>query len=226
MRYSTVLFDLDGTLTDPAEGITSAVRHALTGVGRPLPPYEELLRFIGPPLLEAFHDFCGMDEEEALRALALFRAYYTETGIHQNRLLPYARELLVSLKTAGLTLILATSKPEVQARAVLADFGILDLFDVVSGSTLDQSRAKKEDVILYALDLAGSPAPTDCLMVGDRFYDVIGARACGIDTLGVLCGYGSAEELSSAGAVALVEDLCGVENFLLRRPPTECNNIR
>lgn len=216
MRYTTVLFDLDGTLTDPAEGITNAVRYALTGVGRPVPPYKELLRFIGPPLLEAFRDFCGMSEEESLRALALFREFYTETGIHQNRLLPYARELLTALKDAGLTLILATSKPEVQAKTVLTDFGILDLFTVAAGSTLDQSRAKKEDVILYALGLAGNPKPADCLMVGDRSYDVIGARACGIDALGVLCGYGSAEELLSVGALATVPDLREAEDFLLR----------
>ena len=215
MRYTTVLFDLDGTLTDPAEGITNAVRCALTGLGKDVPPYEELLRFIGPPLLDAFRDFCGMDEEESLRALALFREYYTATGIHQNRLLPYAKEMLHALKNAGRTLILATSKPEVQAISVLTDFEILDLFDAVAGSTLDQSRAKKEDVILYALSLVGGRNPADCIMVGDRFYDVIGARACGIDTLGVLCGYGSREELLSSGAIATVPDLAEVVQILL-----------
>ena len=216
MRYTTILFDLDGTLTDPAEGITSAVRCALTGLGKDVPPYEELLRFIGPPLLDAFRDFCGMDEEESLRALALFREYYTATGIHQNRLLPYAKEMLHALKNAGRTLILATSKPEVQAISVLTDFEILDLFDAVAGSTLDQSRAKKEDVIRYALSLVGGCNLADCLMVGDRFYDVAGARACEMDALGVLCGYGSSEELLSAGAIATVPDLRGVADFLLR----------
>ena len=215
MRYQVILFDLDGTLTDPAEGITHAVTYALQNLGRPVPPYSELLRFIGPPLLEAYRDFCGMEREEAQEALRLFRAYYTTRGIHENKLLPHARELLSALRRAGVKTVLATSKPEEQALAVLTDFAILDCFDAVAGSTPDQSRSKKEDVIAYALGKLGNPEPHTCLMVGDRSYDVIGASLCGMETLGVLCGYGSEEELLSAGALAVCRDLQEAEEFLL-----------
>ena len=126
MRYTTVLFDLDGTLTDPAEGITNAVRCALTGLGKDVPPYEELLRFIGPPLLDAFRDFCGMNEEESLSALKLFREYYTATGIHQNRLLPHARETLLALKNAGLTLILADTHNKRWSGSTVTGIRIVD----------------------------------------------------------------------------------------------------
>ena len=215
MTYKYIFFDLDGTLTDPAEGITHAVARAFEGVGYPVPAQKELLRYIGPPLLDAFREFCGMSESEAARALVLFREYYTQIGIHENRLLPYARELLVSLRAAGYLTVLATSKPEEQAAAVLADFEIAPLFDLVAGSTPDQSRAKKSDIITYALNLLGAPAPEECLMVGDRFYDVEGARACGMDSVGVLCGYGSEAEFTAAGALAVFSDLAALAKYLL-----------
>ena len=215
MRYKYIFFDLDGTLTDPAEGITSAVARALVGVGYPVPPVEELFRYIGPPLLDAFCEFCGMSGEEAARALEIFRDYYTKIGIHKNRILPHAKEMLTTLRREGYTLVLATSKPEGQALTVLEDFDIGSLFSLVVGSTVDQSRAKKSDIITYALSLLGNPPVSDCLMVGDRFYDVEGARACGMDAVGVLCGYGSAEELLGAGALSVFSDLAALADYLL-----------
>ena len=215
MHYKYIFFDLDGTLTDPAEGITNAVARAFRELGYPVPPKSELLRYIGPPLLDAFREFCGMTPEESLRALDVFRAYYTKTGIHENRLLPYARELLSLLRAGGYRTVLATSKPEGQAKTVLADFEIASLFDLVAGSTPDQSRSKKNDIITYALGLLGNPPVADCLMVGDRFYDIEGASACGMAAVGVLCGYGSREELETAGAIAVFDDLLSLANHLL-----------
>lgn len=215
MRYETILFDLDGTLTDPAEGITQAVSYATTVLGYDPMPRETLLKFIGPPLLTAFREICDMPPEKAEFALGLFRAYYTECGIHENRLLPDARKLLTRLRAAGLRVVLATSKPEEQAHTVLSDFGITDCFDLVAGSTNDQTRSAKADVIAYALSSLGSPDPTTCLMVGDRSYDILGARACGMDAVGVLCGYGSVEELTEAGAICVLPTLSAVGDFLL-----------
>ena len=215
MRYTTLLFDLDGTLTDPAEGITNAVAYSLRGLGFSVPPYVALLRFIGPPLLEAYRDFCGMSGEEALSALALFREYYTERGITENRLMPGAQEMLSRLSACGICLAVASSKPEEQVHRVLSDFKIAHFFSVAVGSTPDQSRVKKADMIACALRAIGNPEPSTCLMVGDRSYDVIGARACGVDTLGVLCGYGGREELLAVGAIALAEDLPCVADFVL-----------
>lgn len=203
MAYEYILFDLDGTLTDPAEGIYHSVYYALERMGRSRPPIEKMPAFIGPPLVEGFASVCGMSEEEGARARDLFREYYPEKGILQCRLYEGTEQMLARLATRGYRLVLATSKPEIFARRILDRFGLSRYFTYVAGSLLDESRSQKSEVISYALASIGLPNAASCLMIGDRSYDVRGAQLCGMSALGVLWGYGDEEELISAGALAI-----------------------
>ena len=200
MKY--IFFDLDGTLTDPFRGITNSVIYALEKMGRPHGPNEDYRLFIGPPLRESFQIKCGMTAEEAERALALYREYFSPIGIFDNRVYSGISELLEKLKKQGYTMVLATSKPKIYAGRILEKFDLMKYFSGVFGSELDGTRDRKDEVIGYALETLGA-SPDDVLMVGDRLHDVLGAKAHGIKAVGVLFGYGTAEELTEAGAAAL-----------------------
>jgi len=206
MRYKNVLFDLDGTLTDPAEGITNALMHAQRRLGREVSPREELFVFIGPPLIETFMSEWGLTRAEADQALVYYREHFGTKGLFEN--VPYAGigECLADLKAAGLRLYVATSKPEPLSLRILEHFDLLPYFEAVAGSTMDEQRTKKGEVIAYALDTYALD-PSETVMVGDRKHDVIGARENGLACIGVLYGYGSREELTAAGAAALAADL-------------------
>lgn len=214
-RYQTILFDLDGTLTDPGPGITNAVGYALQKLGRPVPPREELYCYIGPPLLDSFARYAGMSEDEAKRALAYYREYFAPIGLYENAVYPGIPELLARLRQAGRTLVLATSKPEPFAGRILEHFALAPYFDFVAGSTMDERRTAKAEVIAYALTLAGVTDRSAAVMVGDRDYDVLGAKEQGLGCIGVLFGYGSAAELTAAGAQALAPDVPALERLLL-----------
>lgn len=210
--YTHILFDLDGTITDPAEGITTCVRHALHCQGIEEESYENLCRMIGPPLAEGFRDFYGMDEEHAWQAVRDFRELFAEIGVEKNIPYPGMKETLLRLRRAGKVLCVATSKPEAFARAIADRFGLTECFDFIGGASMDQTRTKKAEVIAYVLEHVGSPRPEQVLMVGDRLHDVKGAEAFGIDCVGVLYGYGSREELAGAGACFLAgtpEEIAG-----------------
>ena len=204
MSYEYLLFDLDGTLTDPAEGIFNSVYYALARMGCERPPLEKMPYFIGPPLVDGFGAMCGMSYAEAERARDLFREYYPEKGIYECRMYEGIPEMLGKLVASGYSLVLATSKPEIYARRILDRFDLTRYFTYVAGSLLDESRSQKHEVIAYALETAGITDPAACLMIGDRAYDVRGAAICYMDAVGVLWGYGSDEELRSAGAKATV----------------------
>ena len=206
MRYKNVLFDLDGTLTDPAEGITNSLMHAQRRLGMAVSPREALYVFIGPPLIETFMSEWGLTREESQQALLYYREYFTDRGIFEN--VPYAGidQCLAELKAAGLRLFVATSKPEPLSLRILEHFDLLKYFEAVAGSTMDERRTKKGEVIAFALDAFGLD-PDETVMVGDREHDVIGAAENGIPCVGVLYGYGSREELTAAGAGALAADL-------------------
>ena len=202
--YDSFFFDLDGTLTDSGPGILNAIVYALDTYGISVPDKNSLRPFVGPPLHESFQQFYGFDREKSLEAVGRFREYYNVTGIFENSVYPGIPELLESLRAAGKTLLVATSKPETAARRVLEHFGLQQYFHGVTGATADSSLVKKADIIAHMLReqrLRGG----DVLMVGDREHDVLGARANGMDCLGVLWGYGSREELLSAGACAVAE---------------------
>ena len=196
-----ILFDLDGTLTASGPGILASVRHALTTLGVAVPADDVLDRFIGPPLLDSFQQLCGLDQERAWGAVRAYREYFATRGQFENSVYEGVPELLGRLAADGRVLAVATSKPEVYARSILAHFGLTGHFPVVVGSELDGRRTAKAEVIAEVLDQLGQSLAA--VMVGDRSHDVLGALACGLPCIGVRWGYGSAAELSGAGAVAL-----------------------
>ena len=213
MTYKNVLFDLDGTLTDPAEGITNALMHAQRRLGRAVSRREDLYVFIGPPLIEMFMSEWGLTRAESQQALLYYREYFTDRGIFEN--VPYEgiEACLADLKAAGLRLYVATSKPEPLSLRILEHFDLLPYFEAVAGSTMDEQRTKKGEVIAYALQTFGLD-PAETVMVGDREHDVLGAAENGLACIGVLYGYGSRAELTAAGAAALAEDLTALSALL------------
>lgn len=204
MQHKTIFFDLDGTLTEPSEGITKSVEYALNSFGISVPDRMELCRFIGPPLVYSFMEYYGFSREKADLAIEKYRERFSVKGIYENKLYPGVAEMLSKLKEKGLSLVLATSKPTVFALRILEHFQLVAYFDFVAGAELDGSRDKKGDVIRYALEQTGID-PAAVLMVGDRLHDVEGAKENGIETLGVLYGFGSREELENAGAKLIAE---------------------
>ena len=199
---NAVFLDLDGTLTDQKTGITRCIQHALDGLGAPVPETEDLLWCIGPPLLPSFERLLG-DDARAREALALYRERFSETGLYENELYDDIPDLLRALREAGMRLFVATSKPHVYAERIVRHFGLDGYFETVFGSELDGTRVHKTDLLAHALEVAGV-APKDCVMIGDREHDMIGARNNGIFGIGVLYGYGTREELLTAGARRLV----------------------
>ena len=203
MKIKYVLFDLDGTLTDPAEGITASVNYALKKFGRDVDDMTLLYKYIGPTLVRSFIEFEGMTQEEACEGLKYYRENFIKEGIFQNEIYVGIEELLLKLKNSGYAIILATSKPEELAEQILEHFDIKRYFDFIAGNTLDEKRQTKREVIEHILNHYPEIERENAIMVGDRRYDVEGAAQCGIDTIGVLYGYGGAEELSTAGAKLL-----------------------
>ena len=200
----TILFDLDGTLTDSGEGILNCAELALRHFGLPVPDRETMRVFVGPPLHDTFVKF-GVPEEKADEAVAVFRSRYTTVGKFENTPYPGVHTLLEKLKSQGHTLLIATSKPENMAIEILEKFELAQYFDQICGATLDRSRITKEDVIAYLL--MENNTKQDRIMVGDTAFDVLGAAAHGISTIGVSWGYGSVEEMQQAGAIAIAKDM-------------------
>ena len=196
----TILFDLDGTLTDSGEGIINCVIYALERFGLPIPPRKELRYFVGPPLHESFIKQ-GVPAERAEEAVAVYRERYVPTGMFENTPYPGVRELLEALKAEGHTLFVASSKPEWMCIEILKHFDLAKYFDQICGATMDTTRTNKDAVIAYLLELNGKSDKT--IMVGDTKFDVLGAKAHGIPTVGVSWGYGSVEEMKAAGAAAI-----------------------
>ena len=203
--YKYILFDLDGTLTDPGLGITNAVKHALKKFNIEVPDRSELYKFIGPPLLESFQKYYGMSEEESQMALQYYREYFKPYGLYENMVYDGIEELLVTLKAQGKKLILATSKPEPFAVEILRHFGLDKYFDFIAGATMDEKRVRKADVIAYALESCGITDLPSAIMIGDREHDILGAKEVGLESIGVLYGYGDLEELENAGATYIVK---------------------
>lgn len=214
-KYNTVLFDLDGTLTDPFEGITNSVAYSLEFYGIEVKDKSELVSFIGPPLYDSFCRYYGFSKEKAVEAVEKYREYFSVKGIYENRLYKGTEELLKQLKSKGCTIALATSKPEVFATRILEHFDLIKYFDVVTGSLLDGSRVKKGEVVKEALLRLGNPVKTSCIMVGDRSHDIIGAKENDIASVGVLYGYGSEEELKNAGASFKVKNIENIVEIIL-----------
>ena len=214
--YAYLLFDLDGTLTDSKEGILNCLRYAFEKMGKPIPAEEILLKFIGPPLQDSFREFCGFTEEEALRGIRLFRERYAPIGKFENAAAPGMPELCARLKEQGFVLALASSKPEEMCVPICEKFGFAPSMTVITGSPPvgDWSKA---DVIRETMRRLGLTEAdrASILMVGDRKFDVLGARECGIACVGVeFFGYAAPGELAEAGAVAVVRTAEELEEFL------------
>ncbi len=198
-----LLFDLDGTLTDPGEGIIKSVQYALEKMGCPEPDRDKLRAFIGPPLLEQFMAYRGFTQEEAAQAVAYYRERFAPIGIFENKIYPGIPELLADLQEQGFRLAVASSKPEKFVVQILEHFGLSSYFEETVGATMDQRRTAKADVIEEALGRLRLAGRKQALMIGDREHDVFGARAMGLDCVGVSYGYGSTTELEATGAAAI-----------------------
>ena len=213
-NYKYIFFDLDGTITDPGEGITNSVAHSLKYYGIEVADKRELYTFIGPPLYASYMKYYGFSLDEAYRAVERYREYYADKGVFECTLYPGIERLLRRLAESDKRVVLATSKPEIFANKILKHFGLEPCFDLVAGATLDSSRVEKADVIKYALDSLGITCADEVLMIGDREHDVLGAAAFNIDALGVTFGYGSRAELEAAGAGYVAESVEDIENLL------------
>ncbi|MFS1516645.1 HAD family hydrolase [Bacillus sp. SCS-151] len=195
-NYKVILFDLDGTLSDPKIGITKSVQYALKNMNIVENDLDKLECFIGPPLQVSFADYYHFDEEKIERAIELYRERFKDKGMFENVLYPNVPRLLSQLKEQNYKLVVATSKPTVFAEKIINYFHIEQFFDLVVGSNLDGSRASKTEIIQHVLDEYNENELNDFIMIGDRKHDIIGANNTGIDSIGVTYGYGSFEELS------------------------------
>lgn len=209
-----VFFDLDGTLTDPMMGITNSVMYALKCFGIEEKDREKLKSFIGPPLADSFMKSYGFSEKKAGEALNKFREYFSEKGIFENSVYPGCEKMLKNLYRGPFNLAVASSKPEPFVKRILDHFGLSKYFNFIGGSDMEETRARKDQVIAYCLEALGSPDPRDCLMVGDRRHDIEGAAKYGIESVGVLYGFGTEEELRKAGADHIVKDFYELEKLI------------
>lgn len=215
MSIKYVLFDLDGTLTESAPGIINSIKYTYDRYGLDHGDPEELKKFVGPPLIESFMKYAGFSEEKAREAVDVYREYFVAKGMFENAVYPGVEDCLKRLSSAGLTLAVATSKPEPFCRKILEHFGLTRYFSVIKGIPLDGEEMTKSEVIAEALRELGVSDLSEAVMVGDRDYDVLGARENGIACLGVLYGYGDREELSRAGALAVFDDAKGLAESIL-----------
>ena len=202
MIQKTILFDLDGTLTDSGEGIMNCAALALEHFHIPVPSREAMRVFVGPPLTSTFRSF-GIPEDQVAEAVKVFRSRYVPVGIYENAPYPGIRELLQTLSSQGHKLYVATSKPEEMAITVLRHFDLEQFFSGICGAAMDESRTNKEEVIAYLLEKNGTA--DNMLMIGDTVFDVLGAASHGIPAIGVSWGYGDPEEMRKAGAKAIAE---------------------
>ena len=204
--WTCILFDLDGTITDSAPGITASLAWLFESLGRPIPNPAELLRYVGPPLLDGFRDLAGFDTAQSAVALDLYRSHYVSTGLYDSSVYPGIAAVLSAIHASGIPLSLATSKPESSARLILDHFDLSKNFDIITGASEDEVRSAKADVVAEAL-LRFEAAGVDIsnpVLVGDREHDVHGAAAHGVPTIYVRWGYGSPAE--EVGSIAVVND--------------------
>lgn len=206
--FSAILLDLDGTITDSAPGITDTLAYTFEQLGMPVPEFEQLLRWVGPPIMDSFRDLAGMDAATADRALAIYRERYLDRGAYDATLFDGMGTLVQQIAAAGIPLSLATSKPELPATLMLEHFTIAQCFTVITGASADETRSEKADVVEEALRrLRELDVPLDnVVMVGDRIHDIEGAAAHGVPTIAVTWGYGSDAEHAEAALVASSTD--------------------
>jgi len=211
-----IFLDLDGTLSDPSEGITGGVIHALKRFGIHEEDRKKLFPFIGPPLYASFMEYYGFSKEDAYRAVTFFQEYYSTRGWQENVLYSGIRELLQLWSSEGRKLILATSKPELFAARILEHFGIAKDFLFIAGGDIEETRVHKDEVISYAKQRLALADDIPAIMIGDTKYDVLGAAKHGISTIGVTYGFGSRSMLEEAGALWIVESVPALAELMRR----------
>lgn len=216
-NYNVILFDLDGTLTDPKVGITKCVQYALNKMGISETDLNKLEPFIGPPLQESFSGLYAFDETKTKLAIEYYRERFKESGMFENEIYPGIMELLSQLKERQKVLVVATSKPTVFAEKIVQFFGIDKYFDLIVGSNLDGTRTAKTEIIQYILDTYEGKESSEFIMIGDRKHDVIGAANTGIDSIAVCYGYGTFEELSQSNPTYIVQSVDGIREKLLNQ---------
>jgi len=216
--YKTVIFDLDGTLSESGEGIMRCVQHALRHFGIEVTDEDELRQFIGPPPIELFRRKYGMSPEQADEAMEVFRTRFRAKGIYENKPYPGTTELLEKLKAAGVALAVATSKPQPFMENIVERYGWRNLFDMVAGSEFDGTRGSKTEVLAYVVEKLGIPADKKrwVAMVGDRKYDMLAAKSCGVTAVGVRYGYADPGELEAAGADVIADTVPQLLDCLLK----------
>ena len=212
--YKAIFFDLDGTLTESGEGITKSVQYALEKIGKPEEDLEKLKVFVGPPLMERFMKYAGVDEATGRKAVEFYRERYEVKGIYENHPYESVEEMLQELKRKGYILAVASSKPEYYVTQILDYFKLSSYFDVVVGSEMNGARTSKSEVIEEALKRINmSDKRNEVLMVGDKEHDVLGARAAGLDCVAVAYGYGTQEELTEANPLKIVDSVDELLHF-------------
>lgn len=220
--FQYISFDLDGTLTDPKIGITSSVQYALRALGIEEPSLDKLEPFIGPPLTDSFREFYGLDEEQTASAVEKYRERFNDQGIYENEIYPGIAEMLAALKACGKTLAIASSKPTPFVERILDYFEIRKYFDYIIGSNMDGTRGRKEEVVEEALrqmlpaGMTSAEKKAEVAMVGDRRFDIEGAKEHGITSVGVSFGYAPEGELEQAGADHIVDTVEALEKLLMR----------
>lgn len=206
MKYNNILFDLDGTITEPEKGIINGIIYALNKFGIEVAERSSLHKFIGPPLRISFPEFCGFDEEKTEQAILYYREYYGVNGLVENDVMPGMEDALKRLSNMGARLFVATSKPEEYAKKILQNLNLDGYFEIIAGASFDGSRDTKEAVMEYLMKQANIDfGDKKTVMVGDRHFDINGAKAFGLESIGVLFGYGSREEFEAAGATYIVD---------------------
>lgn len=217
-RFHYLLFDLDGTLTDPKIGITSCVQYALRKMGIEEPDLKKLEPFIGPPLMDSFEEFYGFSEEQARQAVAAYRERFSTIGLFENEVYPGIPQMLAKLQKKGKKMAIASSKPTIYVQQILEHFEIKQYFDVIIGSEMDGTRSRKEEVVEEALRQllqGGKASKNTTVMIGDRKFDIMGAKAYGLTGVGVCFGYAQEGELEAAGADYVVDTVEQLEELLL-----------
>lgn len=214
MKYQYLFFDLDGTLTDPGLGITNSIMYSLSKFNIIVEDRSKLYKFIGPPLMESYEKYFGFDEEKCRQAVNYYREYFGVKGLFENEVYPGIPQFLEKCKGAGYKLVLATSKPEHYAVEIMNHFRLAEYFDCMCGSNFDASLETKADVIREAMHRCSIEVKKEVLMIGDRMHDILGACECGLDSAGVLWGYGNREEFQKNGAKYIIRDLDELQSLL------------
>lgn len=213
--YDYILFDFDGTLSDSALGVRKCIELSLKEMERAVPDLSDYSLYVGPPLTQTFEKLCGLTREDSFAMLPIYRKYYNDVGVDENRMYDGVKELLIALKESGKKLAVCTSKNEILAEKSMKAIGAYPYFDAICGSKEDGTRKEKRDLIPYALSSLGCEDKNNAVMIGDTFFDAEGARLCGIDFIGVLYGYGNQATMQEQGAAVFCDTPADLKKLLI-----------